>query len=172
MNSSTDSFSASADTMRMFSTTIMKVSRQELMQHLNEAGIDLPLHQFGVLHCMKGQTLTLTEVSHKMGLDPSTLAPVIESLVRRGCVQRNRDPQDRRRVPLTLTHAGSELLTQGTCLNERSLLAKGLAQIGEEKSQQLVSLLDEFVTCLTDLANDASTGETNKIADERGGGEA
>lgn len=148
-----------ADALRMSSSIVLKVARQELVQRLEEARIDIPPRQFVVLRCMKGRTLTLVEVSREMGLDPSTLAPMIESFVQRGLVQRDRDPHDRRRAPLTLTKAGEELLALGTRLSEQSLLVKGLETLGEEKSQQLVNLLHEFITTLSTLSCHATGGE-------------
>lgn len=162
MDRDTCSFSASAHAIRMLSITIIKMARQELIQRLNEAGIDLLPHQFPVLQHLRGRTLTLVELSREIGLDPSTLAPTIETFVRQGWVKRNRDPHDRRRAPLSLTEEGAELLATGDWFDDHSLLVKGLAQMGEEKSQQLVSLLHEFVTT---LSADSVTGDPDTLCE-------
>jgi DNA-binding MarR family transcriptional regulator len=153
MQTDTQTLSESVEAIWTFSKTIMKMAHQELIQHLEEAGIDLQPHQFMILHRLKGRTLTLVEMSREMGLDPSTLAPLIEACVRRGLLQRDRDPRDRRRAPLTLTPAGTELLSVEDRFDEQSLLAQSLTLMGEEKSQQFVNLLREFVTSLTTLAH-------------------
>ncbi|GCE07110.1 MarR family winged helix-turn-helix transcriptional regulator [Dictyobacter aurantiacus] len=139
---------ASADALRRLCGTVMKTARQELMQHLSEAGSDLSPHQFLALMNVSGHTLTLGELSRAMGLDPSTLAPTVEVLVRKGLVQRDRDPQDRRRTLLSVTEAGGALLAQVTRQDEQGPLLSGLQALGEEKSHQLISLLEELVTAI------------------------
>ncbi|GCE21329.1 hypothetical protein KDK_51290 [Dictyobacter kobayashii] len=148
MERNVDSAAATADALRRLCGTVMKTARQELMQHLSEAGSDLSPHQFLVLLRINERTLTLGEVSREMGLDPSTLAPTVEILVRKGLVQRERDPQDRRRTPLSSTEAGKELLVHVARRDERGPFYSGLAALGEEKSQQLIGLLEDFVAAL------------------------
>ncbi|GHO89915.1 MarR family winged helix-turn-helix transcriptional regulator [Dictyobacter formicarum] len=137
-----------ADALRRLCGTVMKTARQELMQHLSEAGSDLSPHQFLALLSINRHTLTLGELSRAMGLDPSTLAPTVEVLVRKGLVQRDRDPQDRRRTPLSLTQAGRNLLAQVTRQDEQGPLISGLDALGDEKARQLIALLEELVAAL------------------------
>lgn len=138
----------SADALRRLCGMVMKTARQELMQHLSEAGSDLSPHQFLALLSINKLTLTLGELSRAMGLDPSTLAPTVEVLVRKGLVQRDRDPQDRRRTPLSLTQAGCDLLAQVTRQDEQGPLISGLDVLGDEKARQLIALLEELVAAL------------------------
>lgn len=134
-----------ADEIRGCSTIIMKLARHGLIKHLNEADIDLLPHQFMTLLKINGRTVALVELSREMGLDPSTIAPNIEVLVRRGLVQRQRDPQDRRRAPLSVTPEGAELLQQIGKMGEENPLVSALCEMGEEKSQRLAALLRELI---------------------------
>ncbi|GER91931.1 hypothetical protein KDW_60930 [Dictyobacter vulcani] len=156
-----------ADTVRMLCTTVMKTARQELMQRLEDAEIGLSPHQFLVLRRISDRAMALNEVSRDLGLDPSTLAPTVELLVRRGLVQRERDPLDRRRTPLSLTPEGSETLERLMRTSGESPLNKSLSAMGPEKSQQLVALLQEFVTSLGHDARDEAMGHCGPSALEK-----
>jgi DNA-binding MarR family transcriptional regulator len=147
---------------------IGKTARQELIQHLNEVGIDLPPQQFMVLIAIGGRTLTLGELSREMDLDPSTLAPIIEQSVRRGLVKRQRDPSDRRRIPLRLTAEGTKLIDVIKQMNEYSAFTKSLALMGEEKTQQLLLLLEEFVNNLLALSHDSTQSQQFNDKGNRG----
>ncbi len=54
----------------------------------------------------RGGPQSLKALSGRMHLDPSTVTGVVERLHRKGLVARDPDPEDRRRVVLTLTEAG------------------------------------------------------------------
>lgn len=54
--------------------------------------------------------LSLKALSARMHLDPSTVTGVVDRLQRRDLVARATDPEDRRRVVLSLTPEGADLL--------------------------------------------------------------
>jgi DNA-binding MarR family transcriptional regulator len=58
--------------------------------------------------------ISQTELSQANGRDKSSLTPVVEDLVRRGLVERNRVDSDRRAYRLNLTPAGHKVLTMLT----------------------------------------------------------
>ena len=60
------------------------------------------------------------------------------------------DRRDRRRTPITLTSAGTDLLNQISPLDDESVLVKSLHLLGDEQSQQLLRLLSQFVMHLSD----------------------
>jgi DNA-binding MarR family transcriptional regulator len=80
------------------------------------------------------------ELAAALGVDPSNLATVAGELVDRGLVDRCRDEADRRRYALTLTRAGTDLLTraaQAIGETEHQLLAA----LDADDTRQLVALL-------------------------------
>jgi DNA-binding MarR family transcriptional regulator len=84
--------------------------------------------------------ISQTELSHANGRDKSSLTPVVEDLVRRGLVERNRMRDDRRTYRLNLTAAGKKTLTQLTrCArrHERNLEAI----IGQRDRQRFIQIL-------------------------------
>lgn len=125
--------------------TIMKLSVRSVEQRLAENDVDINRLQFGLLKMLQRQPFTLSQLSKLFVLDPSTLVPVVDTLERKGFIERGRDPNDRRRVPLHLTEKAVSLLGTVSMCHEDDALVKGLTQMGKDKTGQLVDLLRELV---------------------------
>ncbi len=65
--------------------------------------------QIGVLRMFQYEVLTLSTVSQRMGLDPSSIMRIIDALEKKGLVTRETDPHDRRRNPIRITERGAGL---------------------------------------------------------------
>ena len=71
--------------------------------------------------------ISQTELSHANGRDKSSLTPVVEDLVRRGLVERQRMREDRRTYRLNLTPAGKRTLTMLTrCARRHERVLDGI----------------------------------------------
>ncbi|KWX00522.1 hypothetical protein TH66_14155 [Carbonactinospora thermoautotrophica] len=79
-------------------------------------------------------------VAARLNLDPSGLVSVIDDLRRRGAVERERDPEDRRRHTVRLTEVGRALLAECREL-VASVDAEWLAPLSEEQRRQLHAIL-------------------------------
>jgi len=66
----------------------------------------------------------MSQVCSQLDLEKGSLTPVIDGLIARGLVIRERDQKDRRKVNLALTSAGEELLKFHRGRAHRHLLAK------------------------------------------------
>jgi DNA-binding MarR family transcriptional regulator len=139
--------------IRILFMTVMKISLRSVEQFLASRNIELNRVQFGILHVLSERPFTLSELSKLFVLDPSSLVPVIDALENRGLVERERDPNDRRRVPLRLTEAGTALLQSVAGLHEDDAFVKSLTEMGEEKTQNLLNLLRELVVRMPDGDN-------------------
>ena len=95
--------------LHMLSAVLLKMTMQAMEGRgiLSEAGISML--QYGVLRALRRQSFTIGEMSEIMIVDPSTLVPVVDALERKGLAERGRDPNDRRRVPISLTPQGMEV---------------------------------------------------------------
>ncbi len=130
---------------------VFKVGRQSYEQHLNACNIDLSMLQTGVLRILHHEgDITISDLSRIMMIDPSTLVPSIDSLERKGYVQRERDPNDRRRVPLSLTDEGRAILESLWQMPDNHPMLSGLEAMGEEDAQQLLTLMRQLVISLPD----------------------
>lgn len=130
--------------IRALMMLVMKLSNSDLNQHLAALNLDLNAMQFGMLRALNHHHYTLSELSKFFMLDPSTLVPVVDMLEQKGLIERGRDPNDRRRVPLHLTEAGAAVFSKVSILPAESVLGKSFAQLGEAKTLQLLELLREL----------------------------
>lgn len=136
---------AKAVELRMLMGLLHKHSHQALQQFFAARNIEISGLQFGILHVLAQEPHTISDLSRKFLLDPSTLVPTIDALERKGYVARQRDPKDRRRVPVILTQEGQEIIESVNMMHDNDPLAQCLAALGSQKSEQLLTLLREMV---------------------------
>lgn len=132
---------------------VFKVGRQSYEHHLSACNIDLSMLQTGILRILHHEgedNLTISDLSRIMMIDPSTLVTSIDSLERKGYIQRERDPNDRRRVPLSVTDEGRAILQSLWQMPDDHPMFAGLEAMGEEDAQQLLQLMRKLVISLPD----------------------
>lgn len=98
--------------------------------------------------------LALKDLAIKMRLDPSTVVGVVDRLVAKNLVVRNPDAKDRRRVSLTLTAAGSELVHAAPHPAQGHLLV-GLENLEPRHVEALRDALRTLATVLEDQGLEA-----------------
>jgi DNA-binding MarR family transcriptional regulator len=90
--------------LRTADTTFNRVLRDDL------ARFNITFSQFQHLWQLFGQDgVSQAEVSRRIGIETASSTSVIEQLESRGLIRRVRDPDDRRRIIVTLTAAGRRL---------------------------------------------------------------
>lgn len=134
----------------MLAMLMLKVTRQSLEAQLAEEGIDLTMLQHGILSLTKRHQPTIADLSRTMGLDPSTLVPSVDALVKKGYIIRERDPEDRRRYPLYLTEDGQKLYDRMIFDMGSDPLHHALSQMPSVDVTQLAQLLRHVVARLPD----------------------
>lgn len=98
----------------------------------------LSLSQLRVLTYLKRcPQASLTDVSEYLDVTRPTMSGTIERLVQRGLVDRVEDPQERRRVLLSLTATGVQQLQQVTEAT-REKMAQKLLHLSDVQLQQLM----------------------------------
>jgi len=80
----------------------------------------LSVTQFRVLKRLARRSWLGTELAQELNVTPPTVSGAIDSLVRRGLVERGETPADRRVVPLRLTSEGRRCLD---AVQERAVVA-------------------------------------------------
>ena len=109
---------------------------------LSAAGFEL--YDYSVLALLaEGDRVTQSTIADVLGVDPSRLVAVLDSLEQRDLVTRHRDPQDRRRHVVTITAGGNQQLLH---LREvvRRLEDDFFAPLDEAKRKTLHDLLIEL----------------------------
>jgi len=106
---------------------------------------DLTVPQLVCLLAVAENTpLTATRLAQSVHLSPSTVVGILDRLERRGLIQRERNPQDRRRVNITATIQGLELArTAPTPLQDG--LANALRRLPELEQAAIALSLGRIV---------------------------
>ncbi|CAN5659792.1 MarR family transcriptional regulator [soil metagenome] len=68
---------------------------------------------------------TVGGIATQLGLESSTLTPLLKRLEAAGLVRRNRNPDNERQVVVALTEQGAALRSEASCLGDTLLAASG-----------------------------------------------
>ncbi len=99
-------------------------------------------HTFDVLS--KNGDLTMNELSRQMGLAKSTMTRIVNTMVRRGWLERKRDQRDKRWVSVRLTAEGRKM-SENVNRSSREYVQRILKHLPAEKIPQLVESLNLVV---------------------------
>lgn len=77
-----------------------------------------------------------------MGVTAGNITQILTALEKRGLVERTTDPEDRRKVVISLTAAGKEAVAKAGRAY-REAYSGLLAQLGEERTDEFVELLEK-----------------------------
>ena len=101
--------------------------------------LDLTYTQYVVLMVLwESREVTAHALGERLYLDSGTLTPVLKSLENKGLVTRKRDPQDERRLKVSLTKAGEALKAQAAEVPKKMGACIGLSA---SDAQTLYTLL-------------------------------
>jgi DNA-binding MarR family transcriptional regulator len=90
-----------------------------------------------------GGASNLSGVAESLGVNPSNASRTCEQLVRRGLVDREVDPQDRRHVSLALSTAGRRLV-QSVMQHRQQILEVVVGAMPSDDQHALMSALESF----------------------------
>jgi DNA-binding MarR family transcriptional regulator len=88
---------------------------EEALSATMEEHCDCTLSEHAALYRLKDRRLTMAELSEQLSLSPSGVTRLVDRLVRRGWVEREQPPGNRRTVCAKLTEEGRRML-QGTTM--------------------------------------------------------
>lgn len=124
--------------------SVARIGHRALAARLQEHGLRLP--QYAVLAALADfGSLAPHELAHRLQADRSHVSGYVDVLVRNGLAARERDPDDRRRLTVTLTPAGRALF--GSLSDAAAASQQGmLRDLSPEEQHTLVSLLAKVIT--------------------------
>jgi DNA-binding MarR family transcriptional regulator len=109
------------------------------------AGRGMTLLQITALHIISAQApVTLTDVAQALGTGSPATSAMVDRLVRTGLVSRAPDPQDRRRVHLTITDHARTMIGEIDLSTARRLQA-ALNDMGPQGRRYLIDVLRDTV---------------------------
>jgi len=102
--------------------------------------------QYNVLRILRGagaEGLRCSQIGERMITRDSDITRLLDRMERSGLIERRRDPADRRAVLTVISPRAAELLAQ---LDEpvRELHRRSFLQLGDDKTETLIALLDQL----------------------------
>lgn len=137
---------------------VMRVIRKEFR---SQRGPGFSVPEFRSLAFInRNPGTSLGEVADHLGLEAPTASKLVEGLVQRGLLRREDDPQDRRRVRLTILPKGRAAIDKAY-EHTRQFLAARLAHMNEEQRKLVLASLELLENAFTGdpiaVAKDAQT---------------
>jgi DNA-binding MarR family transcriptional regulator len=99
-------------------------------------------------HLAAAGPLTAGELARHVDRAPSTLSEMVEHLVGKALLARDRDPTDARRSLIWLTDAGQAALIEARNVLDLDVLARAAAELTPEQRQALIDHFRAFVAQL------------------------
>ena len=99
--------------------------------------------QATLLNSLTGGPMTAGELANRINLSQGTVTDILNRLETRGLVYRQRDNADKRRVIVSLTHLGDEIVTNSLPLMQ-ALIAERLKELPEWEQSQLLAALQRI----------------------------
>ena len=113
--------------------------------------------QFLALRALAAQDRTASDLARTLGVRLPTLTQLADGLVTRGWIERHDDPDDRRRVRLTLTDSGRDTyLSARECAEAR--MDRILDHIPPSERKALVKGLEALRTALREMGQEQPRG--------------
>jgi DNA-binding MarR family transcriptional regulator len=133
---------AGDDTAEQLAALLDGIVRRQRRASREGLGDTVTHGQFRVLRTLGGaeRALRLSELAAKLGIVPRSATSVVDDLEAAGLVARQPDPHDRRATLVTLTEAGTQILTT-LRHNRREAMATQLTRLTPEEQSTLIHLL-------------------------------
>jgi DNA-binding MarR family transcriptional regulator len=130
-----------AGEIQFYSALLLKFFNEAVESRLRRHGADITALQYGILNMLMFGDVTISEISQRLGMSPSTLVRSVDKLERQHLAVRGRDPSDRRRHPISITAEGRDLMGAVPPITPEDLPFQVLQTIGVESTLQLRDLL-------------------------------
>lgn len=122
---------------------IVRALRQSSQLTRRQVGLN-GAQVFVLQRLANGKAMSLNELADRTLTHQSTVSVVVQRLVDKGLVQRSRSAADGRRLELSLTEAGGELLRQAPNAAQEQIV-QALHRMDEQSRGELAELLTRLV---------------------------
>ncbi len=127
------------------SSLVLKFFNEGIEKRLKEKGLGIKSFHIGIIRMLYMEPLTISDLSNRLGMDPSSLVRMIDSLEKKGLAKRGTDPEDRRRNPIHLTEQGRNLIEEVPVVADEDPMFKALNSLDPEEIRQLRDLLFKLI---------------------------
>lgn len=140
--------------------------RMKKLKSDNPEGYDLRMNELWALskieHAADGRGgICNTDIQEELQVTKSAVSQMLDSLVEKGYVERKLDSNDRRRMCVTITPSGKEILKRFN-LRANRLAEEVSVRMGEQKVQQMFDLLNEFIDTYQEVQKEQEPGSVKK----------
>ena len=136
----TTSARTTADPSHDLSTDLRLACLRIARRNRFESEVEVPPHQFAILAHIQRGPVTAGELCDLERVSAPTISRAVNQVVESGWVERTDDPNDGRRVILTLTDAGRAVVEQTRRARDEWMAAR-LAQLTETERAELAAAL-------------------------------
>lgn len=94
-------------------------------------------------HHRFGKAPTLVQISQVVGISGATATTLSDRLIKKGLIEKETSPEDKRAKLLTLTEKGKEYLMSNRA-RHKDLLLKLMGSLGEEDTKELTRIIGKI----------------------------
>ncbi len=98
-------------------------------------------------------SIRTSEIQRELHITKSAISQAINSLEKKGYIERKTDTADRRRIIVTLTPTGEEVFEE-IKQNVNQIMEEAISRLGEENTKQLIVLLNQASDISEDIKNE------------------
>ena len=141
-----------AELARMFPVTLRSVVRL-IGVEMDKSGTELRLPQYGVLDFLLTNSKAVqTDLANHFAKDKSVMLRQLDEMERSGWIERQMDPDDRRRKNLVVTKAGVEIHRKVSRMR-----ARVFANVLEGVDEKDIATCQRVLSCMNEKANSGDT---------------
>ena len=135
--------------MEDLTTQLGWVSRRRLEQELSRFGLTVP--QFITLRCIEESVggCSMTELAASSFQVSATMTGIVDRLVERGLVCRERDPHDRRALSVQIMDEGSQLLERVSA-HKRVWVREFVKSLTPSERKQMIDFTQRYLAMMTE----------------------
>lgn len=122
---------------------IMPVITREFFKHQTEQfyKMKITLPQFAILQTLHKQGQSrMTDLARLLNVTTAAMTGIADRLVRDGYARRNRDPEDRRIVKISLTNKGSKIV-KSLIEKQREMMIRIFGVISQAEREEYLKIL-------------------------------
>ncbi len=123
---------------------LLRLANQRHLEIFHQHMADLTPTQFSLLVSLSGLAgASQNELGRRTGIDAATTNGVVERLTRKGFIHSHTDPDDKRRLRLSLSDAGQQMVD--TCIPvAREITSLTLDGLTSREASRLIQLLKKI----------------------------
>lgn len=134
-----------ADVLNGFAETMSSLMTEQFQRHLAE--MDLTLLQSQLLRILRHGARPTGQLATALRISPPAVTQLTDRLIRKGLIERQASPDDRRTVLIALSNKGKRLEDKFRDLRGQ-IISHALARLDEAKQEQIMSALEELLHAL------------------------